>query len=118
MFKYGASFDTLRSAGVASIGATYAAIGAVLPSEAVVLTFKNQTNGDVLVSTNGSTDNLIFPANSYGVYDIRTNAPMNTDFMFRKGTQFFVKDGSTVASSGTFYIEAVIVTDMPLTSVS
>lgn len=112
MFKYQASFDTLRSLGVASIGASYAAIGAVLPSEAVALTFKNATNGDVLVSTDGSTDMLFLPANSFNVYDIRTNAPSQTDFMFKQGTQFFLKDGTTVASSGTFYIEAIIVTTL------
>ena len=112
MFKNTAKFDTLRSAAVASIGASYATIGSVLPSEAVVLTFKNQTNGDVLVSTDGTNNMLVFPANSYGVYDIRTNAPSVTDLMFAKGTQFYVKDGTTAASLGTFFIEAVIVTAM------
>lgn len=112
MFKYQASFDALRSAVPSAIGATYATIGTALPSEAVVLTFKNQTNGDVLVSTDGSTDNLALPANSFTVYDIRTNAPNNTDFMFRKGTQFFVKDGTTASTTGTFFIEAIIVTSV------
>ena len=118
MFKYQASFDALRSILPASIGASYAIIGSVLPSEAVILTFKNQTNGDVLVSTDGSTDMLTLPANSFSVYDIRTNAPYQTDFMFRKGTQFFVKDGTTASTTGAFYIEAVIVINSPSTSVS
>lgn len=110
MFKNTAKFDSLRSLGVASIGASYAALGNVLPSEAVILTFKNQTNGDVLVSTDGTNNMLIFPANSFGVYDIRTNAPEMTNLMFAKGTQFYVKDGTTAASSGTFFMEVIIVT--------
>lgn len=110
MFSYQAKFDTLRSAAHTSIGASYATIGSALPSEAVILTFKNQTNGDVLVSTDGTNDMLTLPANSFNVYDIRANAPNNSDFLFRKGTQFYVKDGTTAAASGTFYIEAVIVT--------
>lgn len=105
-----AKFEILKSAGTASIGASYATIGAPLTEPAVVITFKNQTNGDVVVSTDGTNDYLTFPANSYGVYDIRTNAPLTSDFMFPKGTQFYVKDGTTASTTGTFYIEAIIIT--------
>jgi hypothetical protein len=68
MFRYAAAFDTLRSADTTAIGTNYATIGAVLPSEAVVITFKNLTNGDVLVSTDGSANMLVFP--SGGVWGI------------------------------------------------
>ncbi len=107
--KNSAQFDALRSLGFAAIGATYAAIGAALTKPAVVLTFKNNTNGDVLVSTNGSTDHLFLPPNSFNVFDIRTNAMNLTDFAFPIGTQFYLKDGPTVATSGNFYIEIVSV---------
>jgi hypothetical protein len=105
-----AKFEILKSAATGSIGAAYAAIGTPLSEPAVVLTFKNQTNGDVIVSTDGVNDYLTFPANSYGVYDIRTNSPLTSDFMFPKGTQFYVKDGATASTTGTFYIEAIIIT--------
>lgn len=108
-YQDSASFGTIRSAGFASIGAAYAAIGSALTDRAVVITFKNNTNGDVFVSTDGTNDHLFFPANSFGVYDVRTNAPTTNDLMFEKGTQFFVKDGPTAATSGTFYIETLIV---------
>ncbi len=109
MFKDAAYFDTIRSTTPASIGATFATIGTPLTTQAVCLIFKNQTNGDVLVSTDGTNTMLAFPANSYTVYDIRTNAPRNTDLLFSIGTQFYVKDGTTASTTGTFYIEAVIV---------
>lgn len=108
-----ASFETLKSLAHTSIGASYAAIGTPLSSPAVVVTFKNQTNGDVLVSTDGTLDKLVLPANSFTIYDIRTNAPVNSNFMFAQGTQFYIKDGTSAPSSGTFYIEAVIITQVP-----
>lgn len=108
-----AYFDTLRSAAVGSIGASYAAIGAAFTDRPVVLTFKNNTNGEVVVSSDGVNDNLIFPAGSYTVYDVRTNAPNATDLTFPIGTQFYVKDGGTVATTGTFYIEAIVIRVLP-----
>lgn len=110
MFKNFASFDTLRSISAASLIGTYGAVGSALSTQAVCIAFKNMTNGDVIVSTDpaNATGMLIFPANSYTVYDIRTNSPTLTDLMFATGTIFYAKDGTTVATTGSFYIEAVI----------
>lgn len=112
MFKNAASFDTLRSISAATLGASYAVVGAVLPSNAVCIAFKNITDGDVIVSTDSgnATGMLVFPANSFTVYDIRTNAPQNTDLLFPKGTQFWAKDGTTPSTTGSLYIEVVLVT--------
>jgi len=107
--KSSAQFDTIRSLGVASIGAAYAAIGTALTAPAVILCFKNNTNGDVFVSTDGTHDHLLLPANSFTIFDIRTNNMNLLDYVFPIGTQFYLKDGPTVATSGTFYIEVVSV---------
>lgn len=109
LYKNAATFDTLRSALPAAISGSYSAIGIALPSPAVCLCFKNATNGDVIVSTDGTNDMLFLPANSFNVFDIRTNSPTYNDLMFKEGTQFYVKDGTTASSTGAFYIEAVIV---------
>jgi hypothetical protein len=109
LYKNAATFDTLRSASSAAIGANYAAVGSALPSPAVVLTFKNATNGDVYISTNGVDNMLYLPANSFNVFDVRTNSPTYNDLMFKEGTVFYAKDGPTASTLGTFYIEAVIV---------
>lgn len=103
-----AEFDTIRSAATGAIGATYATIGTALTSSATVVCFKNNTNGDVVVSTDGVNDKLFFTANSYAVWDIRTNSMTNNDYLFPKGTQFYVKDGTTASTTGTFYIEVLI----------
>jgi hypothetical protein len=106
-----ASFAPYKTILPASIGATYAAAGTALANPAVVLTFINATNGDILVSTDATNDMLFLSANSFRVFDIRTNSGNLLNFMFPKGTQFYVKDGTTVATTGAFYIEIVQVTE-------
>lgn len=108
-----AQFDTIRSLGVAGIGAAYATIGTALTRPAVIISFKNNTNGDVFVSTDGTNDHLLLPSNSFNVFDIRTNAMNLLDYVFAIGTQFYVKDGPTAPTTGTFYIEVVSVRTTP-----
>ncbi len=106
-----ATFAPLKTTTPASIGATYAAIGTPLINPAVVLTFINNTNGDVVVSDDGVNDNLKLAANSFRVFDITTNSGNLLSFMFAKGTQFYVKDGTTASTTGDFTIEIVQVTE-------
>jgi hypothetical protein len=110
LYRNRATFDALRSVAAGSITSSFVALGSELPVPAVCLTFKNNTNGDVIVSTDGVNDMLYLPTNSFNVYDIRTNGPYDTDFMFPQGTQFYVTQGTNIPSTGSFYIEAVIVT--------
>lgn len=112
LYKNAAQFDALRSVTPAAIGATYTACGNPLPSPAVLLSFKNQTNGDVVISTDGVTDMLYIPSNSFNIFDVRTNSPTYNDLMFKEGTVFYVKDGSTVGTTGNFYIEVVLAVRM------
>lgn len=100
-----AIFEELRSGTI--FGAAYAAFGSPYTNRVVVVTFKNNTDGDVVVSTDGVTDHKYFPAGSYEVVDVRTNAPNDTDLSLPIGLQFYVKDGVTPSTTGTFYIEAV-----------
>lgn len=108
MYINAAKFDTLRSVAFGSITSSYAILGAVLPANAVAVTFKNNTNGIILVSTDGINDMLVYPGLSYGVYDIRTNAPNSCDFLLSKGTPFLIKYSGSAPTSGSFYIEAVL----------
>ncbi len=106
-----ATFAPLKTTTPASTGATYAAVGTALINPAVVLTFINNTNGDVIISANGVDDNIALSANSYRVFDIRTNAGNLQDFMFAKGTQFYAKDGTTPSTTGALFIEIIQVTE-------
>lgn len=105
-----AKWDTIRSATAAAITGSYGTIGAVLSTPAVVVCFKNATNGEVLVSIDGTNDHIYMAANSFTIYDVRTNAPEGDNYSFREGTQFYVKDGTTASTTGTFYLEVLSLT--------
>jgi len=108
MFKNAAKFDTLRSVAFGSLTTSYAQLGAVLPNNAVAIAFKNNTNGLVLVSFDGINDNLVYPSGSYGVYDIRTNAPSTVDYLLSMNTAILVKYSGSAPTSGSFYCEVLL----------
>src|SRR5574343_86665 len=108
MYKNAAKFDTLRSVAFGSITSSYSQVGAVLPAPCVAVAFKNNTDAVIIVSTDGVNDMLVYPATSYGVYDIRTNAPNLTDYLLSTGTAFEIKYSGAAPTSGSFYIEALI----------
>lgn len=108
MYKNAAAFDTLRSASFGSITASYVIVGAILPTPAVAIAFKNQTDALILVSFDGVNDILVYPALSYGVYDIRTNAPNDCDYLLSKGTPILVKYSGNAPTAGSFYIEVLL----------
>lgn len=111
MYKNFSQWEAVRSADTTAIGTNYATIGSASAGPVIAAIFKNATNGDVFVSTDGSNNMLFLPANSYDAWDIQTN---HMNFQIDEaalpiGTQFYVKDGTTVGTSGTFYIEVLIV---------
>lgn len=107
-FKNAAKFDTLRSVAFGSITTSYVQVGSVLPQCAVCIAFTNNTNGIVFVSTDGINDMVAVLPSMGKVFDITTNSPNATDYLFSKGTPFLVKYSGSAPSSGSFYIEAVI----------
>ena len=112
MFQYKnrAVFEAIRVATAAQIGATYATIGTITTSPGVLFKFINLTDGDVFFTDDPAVDKWIVPTNGYSVYDIRTNSPSVCDYMLSQGTQFSVKDGPTAPTTGSVYIEVMVVT--------
>lgn len=106
-------FEDLRSE--STIGATYTALGAPYTNRIVQFTVKNNTNGDVILSddTSSTAGKWFFPAGSYEVIDIRTNAPTDTDLTCPVNFQLYIKDGTTPSSSGTVYVSASSVRNYP-----
>lgn len=107
-------FDKLRSIGNASLTASYSPIGFnATPSTPApfthamrVLHFINDTDGDVLVSFDGTNDNMIVLADSFTLYDLTSDQDSNEKFRYENGTQIYVKY-STVPTTGTFYLVAI-----------
>jgi hypothetical protein len=105
-------FDTIRVVLYSSIGATYSNFGSALTQNWRMFRIVNQTNGNLMVTTNTSVDQLFLAANSFVLYDCATNAVSvnNSDwFVLPIGTQFSVRY-ITAPTSGSVYLEGVFST--------
>lgn len=104
-----ARFDTIRSKAAASITGSYSAVGTPLAQNWREFRLVNNTDGDLMFSANGTTDNFFLPAHTYLLWDLSTNAPPinETDtFVLAINTQFYVKT-VTSATTGSVYIEGI-----------
>lgn len=99
--------DALRTVSSGSITNSYTALGTAFTHPMRLIKITNNTNGDLLFSFDGVTDNIFVPANGFVLYDCTTNrAESITYFVFAVGTQFFVKY-STAPTQGAVYLETI-----------
>jgi hypothetical protein len=68
-----AYFDTLRSLAFGSITSSYVAVGSKFTNSLRILIINNNTDGDLVISTDGSTDQLFLAKGSYNLFDLTTN---------------------------------------------
>lgn len=103
-----ARFDILRTLAFGSISGTYAAVGIPISNNWRLFRIVNATNGDMFFSADAVNDNFFLPANTFLLWDLSTNAPINeTDnFSLALQTQFYVRQ-STAPTSGAVYIEGI-----------
>lgn len=102
-------FDTIRSIAAGSLSGSYATVGSALAHNWRIVKFTNNTDGDLLLSTDGTTNMIFVPAGSFTLYDLSTNAPpvMVSDCLeLALGTQFYAKT-STAATTGSLWIEGI-----------
>lgn len=101
-----ADFQQLTIVASAAITTSFVQV-VVLTSPCVMTAVKNGTNGDVLISKNGTTAIWGFPASSGSAYDIRTNAPDVSDLMLPSGTPLYISwNGAAPGTpTGNVYIE-------------
>jgi hypothetical protein len=98
---------------IASSAVTTSYVAAVTVTKpCVMMGIKNGTNGDVVLGIDGSTAKWGFPPLSGGAYDIKTNAPENTELMLKANTTIYVKwlGSAPGTPSGNLYIELMEVT--------
>jgi hypothetical protein len=102
-------FDAVRSVPLASIKASYTPIGTPLGHAMRVLHFINNTNGDMMVSFDGTTDNIPVLAEGFSLYDLTSDQDTNESFRYQLGTQLYVKyiSAPTLPADGVFYLVAV-----------
>ena len=100
--------DAYKSVAFGSITNSYTAVGTPVAHNWRILVFVNNTNGDLKISADGTTDNLFIPANSFKLFDFTTNSDQDAQEALVVGlqTQFYVKY-STAPTSGALYIEGL-----------
>lgn len=105
-----AFLDTLRSLAFGSISGTYAAVGAVFAHPARIICIVNNTNGDMIFSTDSTnaSGNLFIPAGGFKLLDVTANMIPDKDdsLAFPAATQIYVKQ-SSAPTSGSVYVELV-----------
>lgn len=99
-------FDGLRSLAYGSISGTYAAVGTPILHLSRQIKVINNTDADVTVSFDGTTDNDFVPAGSFTLYDFQTNANTNYPFVLPNLTQPYVKTAGS-PSMGSVYVTVI-----------
>ena len=100
-----ATYDTIRSLAHGSISGSYAALGAKLAFPARILKLVNNTDGDLLVSTDGSNDMDFLAANSFVLYDLATNRQVaGQQYTFPANTQFYIKQSSAPTKNSVYLV--------------
>lgn len=100
-------FDAYRTAAFGAVTASYVALGTPIAHNVRILKFVNNTNADISVSFDGTTNNDFVPANSFCLYDFQTNAQSQFQFMTSLNTQVSIKYTTAAPTSGSFYLVAV-----------
>jgi hypothetical protein len=99
--------DAILSVANGSITNSYTTLGSPLTHNWRYFKITNNTDGDMFISFDGTTNNLFVPAYSFTLYDIATNAgPPNVidNLLLGLGTQFYIKY-SSAPTTGSLYIE-------------
>lgn len=102
-----ARIDAYRTVAFGSITNSFTAVGAPTAHQWSLFDIVNNTDGDMIFSVDGTTNNLFVPANSFVLYDLSANSsPVNVNgaLLLQVGTQFYVKY-STAPTKGAVYVE-------------
>ena len=100
-----AAFGTLQSFASSSMSSSYQALGNPITAPARIIKILNNSNKDVTVSTDGTTDMDYVPAGGFVLYDLQTNSTLpDWQLSFALATQFYVKGTS---GTGNIYLTTV-----------
>lgn len=99
-------FDAVRTVAFGSVTASYTPLGLPFDHAMRVLQFINNTDGDMMISFDGSTDNIPCLAGSFDLYDLTSDQDNGESFRYQKGTQLSIKYIG-IPTTGTFYVVAI-----------
>lgn len=84
-------FDPIRSLIFSSITGSYQKFGPVFSHAMRVLNIINPTDGDMMFSFDGTTDNIFVPASGFVLYDLTSDQDQNESFRYQNGSQLYIK---------------------------
>lgn len=93
--------EAIRSIDSATFTGSYQALGTALAHPSRAAKWTNNSNKDVTLSWNGTTDHEFIPAGSSFIFDVASDKEGTNQSYIAAGTQFYVK-GS--AGTGLFYM--------------
>ncbi len=97
--------DAYKTLAFGSITGTFAAVGTPIGHAWRIICITNNSDGDMIFSFDGTTNNLYLPANSFKLFDICTNQESAVDgFFISRNTQVYVKSATT-PSKGAVFVE-------------
>lgn len=99
-------FDAVRSQVYSSITGSYTALGIPFAHAMRVVHFINNTDGDMMISFDGVTDNVPVIAGGFDLFDLTSDQDQNEHFRYQNGTQIYIKYISA-PTTGTFYMVCV-----------
>lgn len=102
-----ARFEALRIRAT-PISNIYLAIGTPLTQPARIIKISNETDINVLITTDNTIDMDFIPANGFILYDLGSNkASVSSTLEFAKNTQFYVKADTIDSTSGSVYLTVI-----------
>jgi hypothetical protein len=101
------SIDAIRTLAHGSISGSYAAVGVPFANPVRLICFTNNTDGDMLFSTDGTTDMLFVAAGGFKLFDLNTNRTNQQQYwVLPAGTQIYAKQ-STAPTKNSIYVECL-----------
>ena len=93
--------EARRSISSATLTGSYQVVGSTFANPIILLKIVNNSDQDIDVSYNGTTDHDIVPANGFTLYDFNANRYRTGGCQLKVGSGVYVK-GS--AGTGTIYV--------------
>lgn len=101
-----AGFEQLRIVAFGAVTNSYTALGTPFTGHVRIMCITNSTDKDMLISFDGTTDNLRLFTGSFKLLDFTANKVQDDGLFFPVGTQVYVKYTSAPVS-GNVWVEAL-----------
>lgn len=98
------AWEPLRSINSATFTGSYQALGTPLANSCFLVKVVNNSNVNVLISTDGTTDMDVVPAGGFFLFDETANASRDSGLTIHNKTQFYIKGSAGGGNSGLVYL--------------